>query len=201
MLESDQDHWLTYAEAGEVLGISAQAARMLAKRRGWARRTPNAYGERAQVMVPANAIVQPRTALLGVRTGSVITLDQGIPNGHDHLNVQVFEQAITVLRDQLEAANRRADDDRVRADRAEQRADEERANAAKLSAELIDLRVSERIADRAVAEVVELRQRLDDAATAERVARAEAAGLRAELDTRRQWGLSRRLRWALGRRR
>jgi hypothetical protein len=29
----------------------------------------------------------------------------------------------------------------------------------------------------------------------------EAAGLRAELDARRQWGLRRRLRWALSRRR
>jgi hypothetical protein len=32
-------------------------------------------------------------------------------------------------------------------------------------------------------------------------ARKEAAGLRAELDARRQWGLRRRLRWALGRKR
>jgi hypothetical protein len=30
---------------------------------------------------------------------------------------------------------------------------------------------------------------------------AEAAGLRAELGARREWGLRRRLRWALGRRR
>ena len=30
-------------------------------------------------------------------------------------------------------------------------------------------------------------------------AREEAAGLRAELDARRQWGLLRRRRWALGR--
>jgi hypothetical protein len=64
-----------------------------------------------------------------------------------------------------------------------------------------DLRVSERIADRAVAEVVELRQRLDEAATAERIVRDEAAGLRAELDARRTCGLRRRLRWALGRKR
>ena len=51
----------------------------------------------------------------------------------------------------------------------------------------------------AVAEVLELRQRLDEAATAERIARDEAAGLRAERDARREWGLRRRLRWALGR--
>jgi hypothetical protein len=81
------------------------------------------------------------------------------------------------LVDQVEAANQRAD-------RAEQEAD-------RLWAKLVELRgVSERIAERAAAEAVELRKRLD-----------EAAGLRAELDARRQWGLRRRLRWALGRRR
>jgi hypothetical protein len=115
---------------------------------------------------------------------------------------------VTPLREQLEVANQRAQDDRKRADaaisterdradRAERRADGERATAEKLQAELIDLRVSERIADRAVAEVLELRQRLDQAATAERVARTEADDLRAVLDTRQQWGLARRLRWAL----
>ena len=160
MLESDQDRWLTYAEAGELLGISTQAARMLAKRRGWARRTPNAYGDRAQVLVPVETIVQPRSASLGVRTGSVITLDQGSPNGHDRLNVQALEQAIGVLRDQLETANRWADDDRARADRAEQK-------AAALQAELIDLLISERsaveLAEYASAEVADQRRRLDTA--------------------------------------
>jgi hypothetical protein len=160
MLESDQDRWLTYAEAGELLGISTQAVRMLAKRRGWARRTPNAYGDRAQVLVPVETIVRPRSALLGVRTGSVITSDQGSPNGHDHLNVQALEQAIGVLRDQLETANRWADDDRARADRAEQK-------AAALQAELIDLLISERsaveLAEYASAEVADQRRRLDTA--------------------------------------
>jgi hypothetical protein len=175
MLESDQDRWLTYAEAGELLGISTQAARMLAKRRGWSRRTPNAYGDRAQVLVPAEAIVQPRSASLGVRTGSVFSGVQGEPNGHDHLNVQVLEQAIGVLRDQLETANRRADDDRARADRAEQK-------AATLQAEMIDLLISERSADElaeyASAEVADLRRRLD---TAGEERRAEAAELRRQL--------------------
>jgi hypothetical protein len=41
------------------------------------------------------------------------------------------------------------------------------------------------------------RARADQAEAAERIARDEAAGLRAELDARRQW----RLRWALGRKR
>jgi hypothetical protein len=47
----------------------------------------------------------------------------------------------------------------------------------------------------------EERTRTVDALTAERIARDEAAGLRAEQDARRQWGLRRRLRWPLSRRR
>jgi hypothetical protein len=123
MTESDQGRWLTYAEAGALLGISAQAARMLAKRRGWARRTPNAYGDRAQVLVPSDAIVQPRSPSDAVRTGSVITSDQPHANGHDQVNVRALEQAIEVLRDQLGVANRRGEDEHARADRAEERAD------------------------------------------------------------------------------
>jgi hypothetical protein len=51
------------------------------------------------------------------------------------------------------------------------------------------------------AERQELRRLVTDAQTAERIARDEAAGLRAELGARRTWGLRRRLRWALSRRR
>ena len=81
------------------------------------------------------------------------------------------------IRDIVAPLSAQLEHERARADRAEQRAEEERANAEKL------------------------RQRLDEAATAERIVRDEAAGLRAELDAHREWGLSRRLRWALGRRR
>jgi hypothetical protein len=67
--------------------------------------------------------------------------------------------------------------------------------------------------ERAATEISDVRRQLDegrtrstDTLTAERTARDEAAGLgkalgeaRAELDARQQWGLRRRLRWALGR--
>src|SRR3954468_24047367 len=75
MLESDQsnqERWVTYAQAGELLGISTQAARMLAKRRGWARRTPNAYGDRALVLLPNDVAVQPHMALSAERAGCTI---------------------------------------------------------------------------------------------------------------------------------
>jgi hypothetical protein len=41
------------------------------------------------------------------------------------------------------------------------------------------------------------RSRANDAIAAERIAAGEAAGLRAELDRRREWRLLRRLKWAL----
>src|SRR5262249_47851795 len=46
-----------------------------------------------------------------------------------------------------------------------------------------------------------LQVKFEAGALAERIARDEAAGLRAELDARGTCGLRRRLRWALGRRR
>jgi hypothetical protein len=63
--------------------------------------------------------------------------------------------------------------------------------------------MEERLADRDAqiaglfAERQKLRRLVTDAQTAERIARDEAAGLRAELDAHRTWGLRRRLRWAL----
>ena len=62
-----------------------------------------------------------------------------------------------------------------------------------------------RIADRdsqiagLFAERQELRRLVTEAQTAERIARDEAAGLRAALEARRTWGLRRRLHWALSR--
>src|SRR5436309_13396899 len=97
MLESDEDRWLTYAEAGELLGISTQAARMLAKRRGWARRTPNAYGDRALVLLPDDMVVQPRVALSAERTEYTIHNASDQPIAADRANVQPFADAIAAL--------------------------------------------------------------------------------------------------------
>jgi hypothetical protein len=56
-------------------------------------------------------------------------------------------------------------------------------------------------ADRAELRADLLQVKFEAGALAERIARDEAAGLCAELDAPRQWGLRRRLRWALGRKR
>jgi hypothetical protein len=112
--------------------------------------------------------------------------------------IRALEHAVEGLCEQLGNANQRAE-------RAEQQSDADRERADRLHGELVEARAAERkaidLVKYATTEASDQRRRADDAATAERIARDEAAGLRAELDARRQWGLRRRLRWALGRRR
>ena len=182
---SGQERWLTYDEVGHLFGITPAAARMLSKRRGWQRRTPNAYGDRARVLVPADAIVQPRSASIGEHTAYAVAHDQEEANGHDQVNVQVIEQAIATLQEQLTVAN-------ARAEKAEQRADAERArvNGA-------ERRIDELLTALADARGAELRVALADAVAAERIAAGEAAAFRTEADRRSNWGMLRRWRWAL----
>jgi hypothetical protein len=54
---SGSGQWLTYAEAGQRFGVSPEAARQLAKRRGWQRRTPNEPNETARIFVPGGAYI------------------------------------------------------------------------------------------------------------------------------------------------
>ena len=138
---------------------SAAAVRMHAKRHGWRRRTSNSYGDRACVLVPAEAAVQPRSALYAERTAHVITHDQEGLNGRDQVNVRVIDQAIETLREQLARAEQRADADRVRAEHAERLLEEERGRV-----------------DEGRKRVDELRTALADAVAAERIAAGVAAG-------------------------
>ena len=151
----DSESWLTYAEAGELLGISAEAVRQKARRHKWPRRTPNTYGSLALVQVPLNAVhpavdaVQdrPRTASYGVQNGvNGVQSDpeRGTADSRDRPYDQPdilvhFEQTLDALRQLLGIANRRADDDRARADKAEQ-------ELAALRAELVELRISQQAA-------------------------------------------------------
>jgi hypothetical protein len=85
------------------------------------------------------------------------------------------DPAIRALEHAVEGLCEQLDDANRRAERAEERADRAEQRA--------DL----------------LQVKFEASALAERIAREEAAGLRAELEARRTWGLRRRLRWALGR--
>src|SRR4051794_17392168 len=60
------DHWLTYVEASDFLGVSPEAVRALARRQKWPRQRPNAIGQPVRVLIPADRARPPVT------------------NGHDH---------------------------------------------------------------------------------------------------------------------
>jgi len=51
-----EGRWLTYGEAAQLLGISSEALRSLARRHRWDRRSPNAIGGQAWVLVPADRL-------------------------------------------------------------------------------------------------------------------------------------------------
>jgi hypothetical protein len=55
------DRWLTYIEIGELLGISPEAARAIARRQKWPRQSANAIGRAVRVLVPADRL-RPVTA-------------------------------------------------------------------------------------------------------------------------------------------
>ena len=133
MLDQDQGRWLTYAEAGQQLGISPEAVRQLARRRGWPRRTPNAYGGLATILVPDDAPVRPRPGVDGGYergtpgqpvTGLIRPDNSSVrasePPDMIRLIREIMEGLVTPLREQL-------DRERDRADRAELRAEELRA--------------------------------------------------------------------------
>ena len=206
MPDGDQGRWLSYQELGELLRCTPNAARMHAVRRKWPRRSPNKIGDCARVLVPEDLNVQDRAT-------NVHRTYDAPPNGRDKVvrpaqfdaramhfstfdthHVRALEGAVGALQEQLNIANQRAD-------RAEQQSDTDRERADRLHGELVEARAAERKAIEliryATAEASDQRKRADDAVDAERIAREEAAGLRAELEARRTWGLRRRLRWAL----
>ena len=189
MLDRDQGRWLTYAEAGQLLGISAEAVRQLARRRGWLRRTPNAYGVQTTVLVPEDAFVRPRTGLDVVHPGDVRGTPELPPYGvvrPGESSVRAYEAAdmLRVIRETVDGLaaplREQLERERGRADRAERRVDE-------LQAALAEERLR----------IDNLHAELADARTATMIAGSEAAALRAQSDERRDWRLLRRLRWAL----
>lgn len=137
MLEADGEHWLTYIEVAKLLGCTPSAARMHAKRRGWHRRSPNAIGGRALVLVPDALAVQPRATHVHPRAMHTGAPMSGEANGHDQANdeqavAEAWSAAVMAL-----SAALAAERDRVAC--AEQRIEE-------LFAALADARAAERIA-------------------------------------------------------
>jgi hypothetical protein len=185
--DPDAGQWVTYAQAGRLLGISPEAVRAIARRRGWARQTPNEIGGLARVLLPTGADRRSRPGSTGGVTGADRVLLDGRPTGDllgDHPGDRAGDRAgelaveVSVLRERI-------------ADQAEV---------------IADLRHRLNTADRRLDEAAEDRRRIDalqaaltDAQGALAIATNEAAALRAQADARRSHGLLRRLREALRR--
>lgn len=131
MPDGDQGRWLNYQELAELLGCTANAARMHAVRRKWPRRASNRIGERAHVLVPEGEIIRPR-AMRAVEPCDAPCNAPVPANGREafdaHAMLQTIcetvEAAVAPLREQLDHERRRADRAELRADRTQQRLDE-----------------------------------------------------------------------------
>ena len=123
-----QGRWLSYRELGELLGCTANAARMHAVRRKWPRRAPNRIGDCARVLVPVDLVVQRRmthdAALFVTQPSGPEQVHLRAPiDAHEMLGMirETVETLVAPLREQIEAERIRADRERDRADQAEQR--------------------------------------------------------------------------------
>lgn len=149
-------HRLTYAQLGNKLGISAEAARTLARRRGWEKQMPNHRGSPVSVLVPDEALESERWR----------ELDRADPDNseqaHDHLADMAEQRAVEAEQRAIEAGRR--------ADEATRLADTALALVDRLGTQLADA------GDRAN----RLERDLSAALTAAEQARGDAAQARAE---------------------
>jgi hypothetical protein len=117
-------HRLTYAQLGNALGISAEAARTLARRRGWEKQMPNHRGSPVSVLVPDEALESERW-----READRAEQDIGEQVPDDRADIT--EQRAVMAEQRAVEAGRRADD-------AARLADTALALADRLSAQLAD---------------------------------------------------------------
>ena len=187
---SDGEHtaderWMTYAEAGRSLGISAEAARQLAKRRGWPRQTPNEHNAYARVLVPLDTTVRSHPASDGVQ-----------PPDDRPFNSAPVADLIALLTAECEArgrADERADRAEARADRAEARTDAAEVRAVRAEARADQVRDQ---LDAAEAQLREARAAADRARDQAHAAQDAAAALRQAEAARQGRGRWARLRAA-----
>ena len=134
VVRDDDRRSMTYAEIASARGISAKSAERLVRRRRWSKQVGN-YGT-VRVLVPPD---EARPASVRNPRGH----PEGHPGGHqaghppDILSAirEAVREIIRPLSEQIEAANRRADDERARADRKRERADQAERRVAELLAE------------------------------------------------------------------
>jgi hypothetical protein len=198
MSDDEAERWVTYAEAGKLLGISSEAARQMAQRRNWQRRTRNEPGVSTMVLMPMKPLpVRHRTSQRTASNGATYPIEQGQALEHEGSDASSHDQPDTaeIVRRTVElmlgVILEQLQHERGRVEEAYRRADE-------LQARLEDAVISERIA-REKASVLRdqfdhERSRATELITAERIAREEASALRTQIEALRARGWWQRIR-------
>src|SRR6478735_2549435 len=99
------DQWLTYQQAGALLGMTADAARQRARRLGW--RTQRGNDGRTLILVPDEPGVQPHGQPHGRPSR------QPPPHTDEHQGeIHALRELVSTLREQLAKAEAQADRER-----------------------------------------------------------------------------------------
>ena len=153
--------WLTYAQAAERFGLSAEAVRQLAIRHRWPRRRPNAdpHGK-VEVGIPSDFEIRPRPTVRHPDRRPSNGLDEHLSN--DRPTPVLYGHPLIVR-------------ERERADRAEQRADEATRRA--------DAAIA--LADRTLAQLADATARADAAESERREVERRVEWLEGERDQQR----------------
>ena len=108
------DRWMTYEEAGELFGLSAEAMRKRCRRLGWRIQPGNDNQTRTRILVPDNAEIRPAGQAPGRPAGDH---REGWPNNRPVDPVEMglvdqkdgYSELVVELRSRAENAERRAD--------------------------------------------------------------------------------------------
>ena len=105
-MEDGDNQWLTYAEAGERLGVSAEAARAKANRKHWRKQVSN--DGLARIMLPVDLPVTARSRSpdhrpATSRSPAVRTADQGT----NERTIKALQAHVELLTQQLQASELR----------------------------------------------------------------------------------------------
>jgi hypothetical protein len=178
--------WLTFAQAGAELGLSAEATRSRARRAGW--RTMPGNDGRTLVMIPEDLAIEPRPA--GRPVGRPTEDPVATARSAETLTAAVssLREALATLTEQLMRERDRADRAVDRGDRMEKERDALQGRIDDLAAKLSDAQAE--LAD-AQDQAEAGRRQLEATQIALGEAEADAAELR-QTDTQRKG----RGRWA-----
>jgi hypothetical protein len=153
-MEDGNGGWLTYQEAGDRLGVSAEAARAKAARKRWRRQIGN--DGLARVWLPGDLPVTARAR----RSGDQPVTPRSPPGQRpvDAANIKVLEARVEALQAELAGARGELVGMREALTEARARADAADARSAELSADLAAERAR---TEKAIAALSDLAERLD----------------------------------------